>query len=136
MNRTIATRYKIVWSALAALFVLALFTTGGASWWFSAACLVWFAAWEAHGVATKAAGDTLSESVWSLLDVQDNQPINRALFPLLMGIFGGAACLFVGIVDGAADQSMSVWARIVAAVLVAAGTLGFLVRHFRRGDSL
>ena len=120
---------------LGVLFVLALFTSGEYSWWFSTICLLWFALWETHGIAAKAAGDTLSESVWAMLDVDDNKPVNRALFPLIMGVFTAAACLFIGIVDGASTQTMSVWARVIASFFVSCGTLAFLLRHFRRGDS-
>ena len=135
-DRKIPRRYIAIWSVLGVLFTLALFTTGETSWWLSLICLLWFAVWETHGIATKAAGDTLSESCWAILDVQDNSPVNRSLVPLVMGLFTGAACLFIGIVDGASTQTMSVWARVVAAFFVACGTLAFLVRHFRRGDSL
>ena len=91
--------------------------------------------WETHGIASKESGETLSESIWAILDVEDHKPVNRSLVPLVMGTFTGAACMFIGIVDGSATQTMSVWARVVAAFFVAAGTLAFLLRHFRRGDS-
>ena len=126
---------RIVWAILAALFAFALFAPGAWSFGGGLVALIWFGAWEAKGVASARRGDTLSESVWAILDVHDGAPRNRALFPLVMGIFAGAAALFVGVVEGAAEQSVSVVARTVAACLVAAGTLGFLVRHFRRGDS-
>ena len=135
-DRQIPKKYKVVWTLLAVMFVPALFTSGSLSWWFSVVCLGHFAAWEASGVMSARIGDTLSESVWAILQVKDNSPVNRALFPLIMGAFAGAACLFVGIVYGAAAQHMSDWARLAAAIAIACGTLGFLVRHFRRGDSL
>ena len=135
-DRQIPKRYIAIWSVLGALFVLALFTSGEYSWWFSTICLLWFAVWETHGIASKESGETLSESIWSILDVEDHRPVNRALYPLIMGVFAGAACLFVGIVDGSSTQTMSIWARVIAAFFVAAGTMAFLSRHFRRGDSL
>ena len=134
-TRTIPKRYVAIWSVLAALFVAALFTAGELSWWLSLTCLAWFGLWEFHGVASAKPNDTLSESIWTILNVQDNKPTNRALFPLVMGCFAGAACLFAGVVYGGGDQSMSPWAQLAAALFVAGGTLGFLVRHFRRGDS-
>ena len=97
---------------------------------------MWFAVWEGHGIATKAAGDTLSESVWAILDVEDHKPVNRALFPLIMSLFVAAAVLFVGVIQGAQDQTMSIVPRVIAACFIGCGTLGFLNRHFRRGDSL
>ena len=136
MDRKIPKKYALVWGMLSLLFVPALATPGTLSWYCGVASLLWFAIWEAHGVMSARAGDTLSESVWAVLKVQDNSPVNRALFPLIMGAFAGAACLFVGVIYGAAEQSMSVWARLAAAICIACGTLGFLVRHFRRGDSL
>ena len=133
--RRIPRRYVAVWCVLAVLFSVALFAPGAASWWFSLATLAWFGAWEAAGIASARKGDTLSESVWALLDVQAHKPVNRALFPLVMGLFAAAACLFAGVVEGAGEQWMSNVPRTIAACLVGAGTLGFLVRHFRRGDS-
>ena len=133
--RRIPPRYAVVWTILAALFAAALFSTGTASWILSGACLGWFAIWESLGIASKRKADTLSESVWALLDVENHRPVNRALFPLVMGVFSAAAVLFIGFVEGVADLTMHTIPRVVAASLVAAGTLGFLVRHFRRGDS-
>ena len=126
---------KVVWSILAAMFVSALMLPGTPSWIASVFCLFWFGVWEGVGIASKAKGDTLSESVWAMLDVEDHKPTNRALFPLVMGSFSAAAVLFVGVVQGAEHVSMSAVPRVVAACAVAAGTLGFLLRHFRRGDS-
>ena len=134
-DRQIPKRYIAIWSVLGVLFTLALFTTGETSWWLSLICLLWFGVWETHGIASKESGETLSESIWAILDVEDHKPVNRSLVPLVMGTFTGAACMFIGIVDGSATQTMSVWARVVAAFFVAAGTLAFLLRHFRRGDS-
>lgn len=127
--------YCVVWGILALLFVAALFTWGELSWYLSLLCLIWFGCWEARGIARNTVGDTLSESVWRLLDVQQHAVVNRALYPLVMGVFTGAACMFIGVVEGAAEQSMSVWSRIVATIFIASGTLAFLFRHFRRGDS-
>ena len=135
MSRAIPRKFAAIWAALGALFIGALFLPDGPSWWLSAFTLAWFAFWEARGIANKRPSDTLSESIWAILDVENHQPTNRALFPLVMGVFAAAAVLFVGLVEGAGERSMSVWPRSIGACFVAAGTLAFLVRHFRRGDS-
>lgn len=138
MNRHIPKRASIVWAVEGALFAAALMIgQPTVAWCVAALALAWFAAWEAHGVVTTEAGDTLSESIWKLLDVRDNKPVNRAFFPLVMGVFLGAVCLFVGLVAGTMPWPFELHGgfRIAAAVAVGAGTYGFLWRHFRRGDS-
>ena len=138
--RVIPKRSKVVWWVEALLFVLALFT---GSWWLGFMALMWFAAWEAKGVVSDEEGDTLSESVWKILAVRGEEPVRKALYPLVMGLFAGAGVLFVGLVvsGGGAfsvpawDAVMGVWYRGVAAGCVSLGVLGFLARHFWRGDS-
>ena len=132
MRRVIPTASKVVWSVEAALFVLTLFTS---SWWIGLATLVWFGVFEAVGVATSRPGDTLSESIWKLLDVRDHAVGNKAFYPLVMGVFVGAGVLFVGLVAGAGGFVLHRAYPTVAAGFVAAGVVAFLFRHFRRGDS-
>ena len=135
MDRQIPKFYTLIWTVLAVLFTGALMTSGTVSWYFSLLCLCWFSVFEIAGISSAKAGDTLSETVWKILDIRNNTPTNRALFPLVMGLFSAASCLFIGIVEGAHDTNMSTIARIIAASFVSAGTLAFLLRHFRRGDS-
>ena len=136
MYRKVPTEYRLVWWALAALFAAALFASGELSWWLSLASLAWFGVWETHGIVRHKTDETLSFSVWTILDVQDHHPKRKALVPLVMGIFAAASAMFVGVVDGSATLEMSTAARVIAACFVAAGTLLFLRRHFARGDSL
>ena len=126
---------SIVWSILAALFVVALFFTGALAWWMSVVTLVWFAIFETKGIISTQAEDTLSESVWQLLQIKNDKPVNLALYPLVMGCFAGAACLFIGIVAGAAEMEMSRWAQISSASFISIGTLVFLARHFWTGSN-
>ena len=132
MRRRIPKLCAAVWLVQLALFAGTLFT---GNWWMAAFTLAWFAVWETVGVVRPRKGDTLSESVWAILDVQDNAPVNRALYPLVMGVFCGAGILFVGLVAGVRTREMGDWSLIGAAVFVAVGALCFLFRHFRRGDS-
>lgn len=135
-DRQIPKRYIAIWSMLGVLFTLSLFTTGETSWWFSLISLLWFALWETHGIASHKAGETLSESIWAILDVEDHKPVNRSLVPLVMSLFTAAAVMFVGVIQGVQDQTMSIVPRVIAACFIGCGTLAFLNRHFRRGDSL
>ena len=133
-RRQIPPFFLAVWSVLAVVFVLVLLLPPF-SWWLSAFMLAWFAVFETHGVVSRRKFDTLSETIWRILYVKDNRPTNLALFPLVMGLFAAFATLFVGLVAGAAERVMPGWAPVVAAVFVGIGTLGFLWRHFWRGDS-
>ena len=138
--RVIPLKYKCVWGVEALLFVLALFT---GSWWVGFVALLWFALWETKGVVSVKAGDTLSESIWKILEVRDKSPGNLALYPLVMGLFAGAGALFVGLVVGgdgslklpAFGAEIGVFWLGLAAGCVSLGVLGFLARHFWRGDS-
>ena len=135
-ERLIPLRSKVVWTVEAVLFAFALLWQGDAAVIWAAAALAWFGVFEARGVASAAHGDTLSESVWSLLDVENKRVGNVALYFLVMGLFCAAGTLFVGIVAELADWEGGYNAvRPAAASMVALGTIAFLARHFWRGDS-
>ena len=124
---------KTVWATQFVLWVIALFHP---HWLASATALVWFAVWETKGVWTKRGGDSLSESCWRLLDVEDNRPTYVALYYLVMGWFASCAWLFVGLVahaNGHADDFG--FFKTLSAMAFGVGVMAFLFRHMRRGDS-
>ena len=128
---------KTVWTTQFVLWVIALFSP---CMWASVAALLWFVVWETKGVWTKRGGDTLSESCWRLLDVEDNKPTYVALYYLVMGWFASAAWLFIGVVawtNGGfeLDASGLVFTKVMAALSFCIGVMAFLFRHMRRGDS-
>ena len=126
---------KIVWSVQALLFMAACLSPDVVSFYAAALALAWFAVFETKGILTAKRGDTLSESVWSLLGAKNRKVTNTALSPLVGGIFVGAAILFVGLVAGMQAQEMYREFRVLAAVSIAAGTLWFLRRHFSWGGN-
>ena len=133
--RRIKPRFVVIWGTLAVLFSVALLAPDAVSWWASAATLAWFGIWETKGIVSPAKGDTLSESVWTILQVKDGKPVNIALVPLVAGVFWAAAVLFIGLVDGSATLDLATGWRVGAATAVAAGTLGFLAFHFWTGGN-
>ena len=135
MKRFIPVHCRIIWSVQALLVTLAILLPGGMSFWFAAASLAFFGLFEAVGVANKRDADTCSESIWALLAVQNGRPTEPALVPLVFGAFAAAGALFVGLVVGVEGMSMSVWARGVAALFVAVGTILFLAFHFTSGSN-
>ena len=132
----IPTRYRVIWGLQGLLVALAMFAPGEWGWWFALVAFVWFGIFETVGLCTTRTDDALSNSIWALLDVEEGRVLNKALSPLVGGIFAAAGVLFVGLVQGIDEgPAMPGWAPIVAAVCVAGGTLWFLKRHFAWGGN-
>ena len=122
---------KVVWAAEALLLFTAMFTPWPPGQWVALIALLWFVGWEASGIISERRGDTLSELCWKILAVRDHMPVNKALYPLVMGFFGAAVVLFVRLA-----WWWSGWPGGVGALCFAVGVYMFLLRHIRRGDSL